>query len=213
MVKAGTSCSVLKMTILSRWEAIAAFCHLQNTHLLDHLNNSPRDILSPSDIITLSVPLKSYFIYQEVIFSWINPFPSHIFCWADFFFSFFSQDNFRCLGRKGIIIKLMMGEFLAGALFKGLCKLAQCRAQYLHFSTQLQGKLPTGLICHGSSLVLKCKSCAPPLNNHLFLQSLPETHIPGYAGSLHLKKSLVPALYRVIQDPNNEVTNPKCRSS
>lgn len=37
------------------------------------------------------------------------------------------------------------------------------------------------------------------------LQSLPETHIPNYAGSLHLKKSLVPALYRVIQDPNNEV--------
>lgn len=36
-------------------------------------------------------------------------------------------------------------------------------------------------------------------------QSLPETHIPSYAGSLHLKKSLVPALYRVIQDPNNEV--------
>ena len=38
------------------------------------------------------------------------------------------------------------------------------------------------------------------------VQSLPETHIQGYAGSLHLKKSLVPALYRVIQDPNNEVT-------
>lgn len=36
-------------------------------------------------------------------------------------------------------------------------------------------------------------------------QSLPEAHIPSYAGSLHLKKSLVSALYRVIQDPNNEV--------
>lgn len=37
------------------------------------------------------------------------------------------------------------------------------------------------------------------------LQALPDTQIPSYAGSLHLKKSLVPALYRVIQDPNNEV--------
>lgn len=36
-------------------------------------------------------------------------------------------------------------------------------------------------------------------------QSLPETRIPSYADNLHLKKSLVPALYRVIQDPNNEV--------
>lgn len=36
-------------------------------------------------------------------------------------------------------------------------------------------------------------------------QTLPETQIPSYAGSLHLKKSLVPALYHVIQDPNNEV--------
>uniref|UniRef100_A0A7N8Y687 Family with sequence similarity 126 member B n=1 Tax=Mastacembelus armatus TaxID=205130 RepID=A0A7N8Y687_9TELE len=42
------------------------------------------------------------------------------------------------------------------------------------------------------------------------LQSLPETHIPSYAGSLHLKKSLVPALYRVIQDPNNELLEPVC---
>uniref|UniRef100_A0A671Z4C0 Hyccin PI4KA lipid kinase complex subunit 2 n=1 Tax=Sparus aurata TaxID=8175 RepID=A0A671Z4C0_SPAAU len=40
--------------------------------------------------------------------------------------------------------------------------------------------------------------------------SLPETHIPSYAGSLHLKKSLVPALYRVIQDPNNELLEPVC---
>ncbi|GAA6230189.1 protein FAM126B isoform X3 [Lates japonicus] len=41
-------------------------------------------------------------------------------------------------------------------------------------------------------------------------KSLPETHIPNYAGSLHLKKSLVPALYRVIQDPNNELLEPVC---
>uniref|UniRef100_A0A1A8EQH9 Family with sequence similarity 126, member B n=2 Tax=Nothobranchius korthausae TaxID=1143690 RepID=A0A1A8EQH9_9TELE len=41
-------------------------------------------------------------------------------------------------------------------------------------------------------------------------KSLPETHIPSYAGSLHLKKSLVPALYRVIQDPGNELLEPVC---
>ncbi|XP_056883690.1 hyccin 2-like isoform X1 [Takifugu flavidus] len=41
-------------------------------------------------------------------------------------------------------------------------------------------------------------------------KSLPETHIPSYAGSLHLKKSLVSALYRVIQDPNNELLEPVC---
>ncbi|XP_034417035.1 protein FAM126B-like isoform X2 [Cyclopterus lumpus] len=41
-------------------------------------------------------------------------------------------------------------------------------------------------------------------------KSLPETRIPSYAGSLHLKKSLVPALYRVIQDPNNELLEPVC---
>ncbi|KAM4731673.1 hyccin 2 isoform 3-T3 [Anableps anableps] len=41
-------------------------------------------------------------------------------------------------------------------------------------------------------------------------KSLPETNIPSYAGSLHLKKSLVPALYRVIQDPNNELLEPVC---
>uniref|UniRef100_A0A3Q2P7S5 Hyccin PI4KA lipid kinase complex subunit 2 n=1 Tax=Fundulus heteroclitus TaxID=8078 RepID=A0A3Q2P7S5_FUNHE len=41
-------------------------------------------------------------------------------------------------------------------------------------------------------------------------KSLPDTHIPRYAGSLHLKKSLVPALYRVIQDPNNELLEPVC---
>ncbi|XP_026231405.1 protein FAM126B isoform X1 [Anabas testudineus] len=41
-------------------------------------------------------------------------------------------------------------------------------------------------------------------------KSLPETHIPSYAGSLHLKKSLVSALYRVIQDPNSELLEPVC---
>ncbi|XP_063743320.1 hyccin 2-like isoform X2 [Eleginops maclovinus] len=41
-------------------------------------------------------------------------------------------------------------------------------------------------------------------------KSLPETRIPSYAGSLHLKKTLVPALYRVIQDPNNELMEPVC---
>ncbi|XP_053296387.1 hyccin 2 isoform X2 [Pleuronectes platessa] len=41
-------------------------------------------------------------------------------------------------------------------------------------------------------------------------KSLPETQIPSYAGSLHLKKSLVQGLYRVIQDPNNELLEPVC---
>ncbi|KAK1903102.1 Protein FAM126B [Dissostichus eleginoides] len=41
-------------------------------------------------------------------------------------------------------------------------------------------------------------------------KSLPENRIPSYAGSLHLKKSLVLALYRVIQDPNNELMEPVC---
>ncbi|KAJ8352373.1 hypothetical protein SKAU_G00238490 [Synaphobranchus kaupii] len=41
-------------------------------------------------------------------------------------------------------------------------------------------------------------------------KTLPETQIPSYAGSLHLKKSLVPALYHVIQDPNNELLEPVC---
>uniref|UniRef100_A0A8C4ZBQ6 Protein FAM126B n=1 Tax=Gadus morhua TaxID=8049 RepID=A0A8C4ZBQ6_GADMO len=41
-------------------------------------------------------------------------------------------------------------------------------------------------------------------------KTLPETRIPSYAGSLHLKKTLVPALYRVIQDPNNELLEPVC---
>ncbi|KAM9803388.1 hyccin 2 isoform 1-T3 [Syngnathus typhle] len=41
-------------------------------------------------------------------------------------------------------------------------------------------------------------------------KSLPETQLSSYAGSLHLKKSLVPALYRVIQDPGNELLEPVC---
>ncbi|KAG9340818.1 hypothetical protein JZ751_020010, partial [Albula glossodonta] len=36
-------------------------------------------------------------------------------------------------------------------------------------------------------------------------KTLPDTQIPSYADSLHLKKTLVPALYQVIQDPNSEV--------
>ncbi|KAG7256316.1 hypothetical protein CRUP_014257 [Coryphaenoides rupestris] len=41
-------------------------------------------------------------------------------------------------------------------------------------------------------------------------KTLPETRIPSYAGSLHLKRTLVPALYGVIQDPNNELLEPVC---
>nr|XP_057938684.1 hyccin 2-like isoform X1 [Doryrhamphus excisus] len=41
-------------------------------------------------------------------------------------------------------------------------------------------------------------------------KSLPETHISSYADSLHLKKSLVPALYSVIQEPSNELLEPVC---
>uniref|UniRef100_A0A667XKR9 Hyccin PI4KA lipid kinase complex subunit 2 n=1 Tax=Myripristis murdjan TaxID=586833 RepID=A0A667XKR9_9TELE len=48
------------------------------------------------------------------------------------------------------------------------------------------------------------------VNSHDRHVTLPDTHIPSYAGSLHLKKSLVPALYRVIQDPNNELLEPVC---
>uniref|UniRef100_A0A7N6FM14 Family with sequence similarity 126 member B n=1 Tax=Anabas testudineus TaxID=64144 RepID=A0A7N6FM14_ANATE len=55
-------------------------------------------------------------------------------------------------------------------------------------------------------------NCLPLLSQPFFSshQSLPETHIPSYAGSLHLKKSLVSALYRVIQDPNSELLEPVC---
>ncbi|XP_061081607.1 hyccin 2-like isoform X2 [Conger conger] len=41
-------------------------------------------------------------------------------------------------------------------------------------------------------------------------KALPETQISSYAASLHLKKSLVPALYRVVQDPSNELLEPVC---
>ncbi|XP_077435628.1 hyccin 2 isoform X2 [Vanacampus margaritifer] len=44
----------------------------------------------------------------------------------------------------------------------------------------------------------------------LEFKSLPDTQLSSYAGSLHLKKSLVPALYRVIQDPGNELLEPVC---
>ncbi|KAL0985693.1 hypothetical protein UPYG_G00160600 [Umbra pygmaea] len=41
-------------------------------------------------------------------------------------------------------------------------------------------------------------------------KTLPEAHISTYAGSLHLKRCLVPALYRVIQDSNSELLEPVC---
>ncbi|XP_074856732.1 hyccin 2 isoform X1 [Carettochelys insculpta] len=41
-------------------------------------------------------------------------------------------------------------------------------------------------------------------------KALPENQIPTYASTLHRKKSLVPALYKVIQDPNNELLEPVC---
>uniref|UniRef100_G1N6Y3 Hyccin PI4KA lipid kinase complex subunit 2 n=1 Tax=Meleagris gallopavo TaxID=9103 RepID=G1N6Y3_MELGA len=40
--------------------------------------------------------------------------------------------------------------------------------------------------------------------------ALPETQISSYAATLHRKKTLVPALYKVIQDPNNELLEPVC---
>ncbi|XP_058043439.1 hyccin 2 isoform X1 [Ahaetulla prasina] len=39
---------------------------------------------------------------------------------------------------------------------------------------------------------------------------LPEMQISNYAATLHRKKILVPALYKVIQDPNNEFLEPVC---
>ncbi|KAM4626398.1 hyccin 2 isoform 2-T2 [Discoglossus pictus] len=39
---------------------------------------------------------------------------------------------------------------------------------------------------------------------------LPETQLPAYAATLHRKKPLVSALYKVIQDPNNELLEPIC---
>ncbi|KAG5261888.1 hypothetical protein AALO_G00289730 [Alosa alosa] len=42
-------------------------------------------------------------------------------------------------------------------------------------------------------------------------KTLPDVQLPQYAGSLHLKRSLVPALYRVIQaHPNSELLAPVC---
>ncbi|XP_030309678.1 protein FAM126B isoform X2 [Calypte anna] len=41
-------------------------------------------------------------------------------------------------------------------------------------------------------------------------KALPETQISSYAATLHRKKPLVPALYKVIQDPNNELLEPVC---
>ncbi|XP_053328244.1 hyccin 2 [Spea bombifrons] len=39
---------------------------------------------------------------------------------------------------------------------------------------------------------------------------LPETHLIAYAATLHRKKSIVAALYKVIQEPNNELLEPIC---
>ncbi|XP_053925886.1 hyccin 2 isoform X3 [Cuculus canorus] len=41
-------------------------------------------------------------------------------------------------------------------------------------------------------------------------KALPETQISSYAATLHRKKTLVPSLYKVIQDPNNELLEPVC---
>ncbi|XP_063068675.1 hyccin 2 [Engraulis encrasicolus] len=42
-------------------------------------------------------------------------------------------------------------------------------------------------------------------------KALPDVNIPRYAGSLHLKRALVPALYRVIQaHPSSELLAPVC---
>ncbi|XP_007428061.1 protein FAM126B isoform X1 [Python bivittatus] len=41
-------------------------------------------------------------------------------------------------------------------------------------------------------------------------KALPEMQISSYAATLHRKKILVPALYKVIQDPNNEFLEPVC---
>ncbi|KAI4589406.1 hypothetical protein MJG53_020430, partial [Ovis ammon polii x Ovis aries] len=40
--------------------------------------------------------------------------------------------------------------------------------------------------------------------------ALPDTQITNYAATLHRKKTLVPALYKVIQDSNNELLEPVC---
>ncbi|XP_077010776.1 hyccin 2 isoform X2 [Tamandua tetradactyla] len=41
-------------------------------------------------------------------------------------------------------------------------------------------------------------------------KALPDTQITNYAATLHRKKALVPALYKVIQDLNNELLEPVC---
>ncbi|XP_011902874.1 PREDICTED: protein FAM126B isoform X2 [Cercocebus atys] len=41
-------------------------------------------------------------------------------------------------------------------------------------------------------------------------KALPDTQITSYAATLHRKKTLVPALYKVIQDSNNELLEPVC---
>ncbi|XP_047670577.1 protein FAM126B isoform X2 [Tachysurus fulvidraco] len=41
-------------------------------------------------------------------------------------------------------------------------------------------------------------------------KTLPESQFSSYASSLYRKKNLVPALYRVIQDPNSELLEPVC---
>lgn len=41
-------------------------------------------------------------------------------------------------------------------------------------------------------------------------KALPDTQITNYAATLHRKKSLVPALYKVIQDSDNELLEPVC---
>ncbi|XP_014640215.1 PREDICTED: protein FAM126B isoform X2 [Ceratotherium simum simum] len=41
-------------------------------------------------------------------------------------------------------------------------------------------------------------------------KALPDTQITNYAATLHRKKTLVPALYKVIQDLNNELLEPVC---
>ncbi|KAM9663542.1 hyccin 2 isoform 3-T6 [Trichechus inunguis] len=41
-------------------------------------------------------------------------------------------------------------------------------------------------------------------------KALPDTQVTNYAATLHRKKTLVPALYKVIQDSNNELLEPVC---
>lgn len=41
-------------------------------------------------------------------------------------------------------------------------------------------------------------------------KALPETQVSGYSATLHRKNTLVSALYKVIQDPSNELVEPVC---